>query len=156
MSRELIPIFVSADPRRCLRSSGARRTLHPLEGWTQGRVRSYSAFLVAKKAALLTPPLIYPRCSNVENCTPDGRLPDGDKGAYHIRKIFYRMGFNDNEIVALSGAHALGRCHIDRSGFDGPWQVRSTRFLSFFVYGPSELTRLCLLACSTRRRPSRE
>lgn len=24
--------------------------------------------------------------------------------------------------VALSGAHALGRCHTDRSGFDGPWQ----------------------------------
>ena len=25
------------------------------------------------------------------------------------------------EIVALSGAHALGRCHRDRSGFEGPW-----------------------------------
>ena len=31
------------------------------------------------------------------------------------------MGFNDQEIVALSGAHALGRCHTDRSGFEGPW-----------------------------------
>ncbi|EMC97442.1 hypothetical protein BAUCODRAFT_33162 [Baudoinia panamericana UAMH 10762] len=31
------------------------------------------------------------------------------------------MGFDDREIVALSGAHALGRCHTDRSGFDGPW-----------------------------------
>jgi cytochrome c peroxidase len=29
------------------------------------------------------------------------------------------MGFNDQEIVALSGAHALGRCHSDRSGFKG-------------------------------------
>lgn len=56
-----------------------------------------------------------------EHCTPDGRLPDGDKGADHIRNIFYRMGFNDQEIVALSGAHALGRCHPDRSGFEGPW-----------------------------------
>ncbi|GAA5906994.1 hypothetical protein JCM6882_000023 [Rhodosporidiobolus microsporus] len=65
---------------------------------------------------------------NVENCTPDGRLPDGDKGADHIRKIFYRMGMNDNEIVALSGAHALGRCHVDRSGFDGPWQYAPTTF----------------------------
>jgi hypothetical protein len=27
----------------------------------------------------------------------------------HIRQIFNRMGFNDQEIVALSGAHALGR-----------------------------------------------
>lgn len=52
---------------------------------------------------------------------PDGRLPDGDKGADHIRDIFYRMGFNDQEIVALVGAHTLGRCHADRSGWVGPW-----------------------------------
>jgi len=63
-----------------------------------------------------------------ENCTPDGRLPDGDKGSDHIRKIFYKMGMNDREIVALSGAHALGRCHTDRSGFDGPWTFSPTTF----------------------------
>jgi cytochrome c peroxidase len=54
-------------------------------------------------------------------CTPDGRLPDASKSNDHLRAIFGRMGFNDQEIVALSGAHALGRCHSDRSGFDGPW-----------------------------------
>jgi cytochrome c peroxidase len=51
--------------------------------------------------------------------TPDGRLPNADSGppgadpddAAHLRAIFNRMGFNDQEIVALSGAHALGRCH---------------------------------------------
>lgn len=59
--------------------------------------------------------------AEAENCAPDGRLPDGDKGADHIRWVFYKMGFNDQEIVALSGAHAVGRCHTDRSGFDGPW-----------------------------------
>ncbi|CEH19442.1 cytochrome c peroxidase [Ceraceosorus bombacis] len=63
-----------------------------------------------------------------ENCTPDGRLPDGDKGSDHLRHIFYKMGFNDQEIVALSGAHALGRCHKDRSGFDGPWTFSPTTF----------------------------
>lgn len=63
-----------------------------------------------------------------ENCTPDGRLPDGDKGADHLRYIFYKMGFNDQEIVALSGAHALGRCHTDRSGFEGPWTFSPTTF----------------------------
>jgi len=36
------------------------------------------------------------------------------------------MGFNDQEIVALSGAHALGRCHTDRSGFSGPWTFSPT------------------------------
>jgi cytochrome c peroxidase len=60
--------------------------------------------------------------------TPDGRLPDASKGndpqktASALRNdVFYRMGFNDQEIVALSGAHALGRCHPDASGYSGPW-----------------------------------
>lgn len=59
-------------------------------------------------------------------CTPDGRLPDASQGSKHLRDIFYRMGFNDQEIVALSGAHALGRCHTDRSGFEGPWTFSPT------------------------------
>ncbi|KAI7530381.1 putative heme-binding, partial [Hortaea werneckii] len=59
---------------------------------------------------------------------PRGRLPDGAQGADHIRFIFYRMGFTDQEIVALSGAHNLGRCHSDRSGFHGAWVNNPTRF----------------------------
>lgn len=59
-------------------------------------------------------------------CTPDGRLPDAAQGQDHVRNIFYRMGFNDQEIVALVGAHALGRCHTDRSGYSGPWTFSPT------------------------------
>mmetsp|Transcript_6347 Transcript_6347/g.7998 ORF Transcript_6347/g.7998 Transcript_6347/m.7998 type:complete len:433 (-) Transcript_6347:1379-2677(-) len=65
---------------------------------------------------------------------PDGLLPDADgrdkldKPSDHLRDIFYRMGFNDKEIVCLSGAHALGRCHEDRSGFWGPWTYAPTTF----------------------------
>ncbi|KAI9262933.1 heme peroxidase [Helicostylum pulchrum] len=61
-------------------------------------------------------------------CTPDGRLPDGSKNTDHVREVFYRMGFNDREIVALTGAHVLGRCHLDRSGYEGPWQESPTFF----------------------------
>ena len=68
--------------------------------------------------------------------TPDGRLPNADSGpqgaesddSQHLRDIFYRMGFNDQEIVALSGAHALGRCHTTASGYDGPWTPTPTTF----------------------------
>jgi len=60
--------------------------------------------------------------------TPDGRLPDASKAEDHLRFIFYRMGFNDQEIVALSGAHAMGRCHTDRSGFEGPWTFSPVTF----------------------------
>lgn len=59
---------------------------------------------------------------------PRGRLPDGAQGGDHLRHVFYRMGFSDREIVALSGAHNLGRCHADRSGFDGKWVNNPTRF----------------------------
>lgn len=63
---------------------------------------------------------------DVSFCTPDGRLPDASKAHDHLRAIFFRMGFDDREIVALSGAHALGRCHTDRSGFEGPWTFSPT------------------------------
>ncbi|XP_063710537.1 uncharacterized protein LOC134839058 isoform X2 [Symsagittifera roscoffensis] len=60
--------------------------------------------------------------------SPDGRLPDAAQQETHLRDIFYRMGFNDQEIVALSGAHALGRCHTTSSGFEGPWTRAPTTF----------------------------
>ena len=46
----------------------------------------------------------------------------------HVRDVFHRMGFNDREIVALCGAHAVGRCHTDRSGFWGPWTRAESTF----------------------------
>jgi L-ascorbate peroxidase len=60
-----------------------------------------------------------------ESETPEGNLPAGGspwpqnaKGpAEHLRCIFGRMGMDDKEIVALSGAHTLGRAKPTRSGF---------------------------------------
>jgi cytochrome c peroxidase len=63
---------------------------------------------------------------------PRGRLPDAAQGADHLRVVFYRMGFDDREIVALAGAHSLGRCHSDRSGFEGKWVNNPTRFSNQF------------------------
>lgn len=65
-------------------------------------------------------------------CSPDGRLPDGSQGQDHVRKIFGRMGFSDQEMVALSGAHAVGRCHAARSGFEGPWTFSPITFTNDF------------------------
>ena len=68
-------------------------------------------------------------------CTPEGNLPDGNPGPNgmfggpggtastesdtpegHLRAVFYRQGFDDQGIVALSGAHTFGRAYKDRSG----------------------------------------
>lgn len=69
---------------------------------------------------------------DVASCTPDGRLPDAAKDQKHIRAIFGRMGFDDREMVALVGAHALGRAHTDRSGFEGAWNFSPTVFTNEF------------------------
>ena len=75
-------------------------------------------------------PFMYGRsdASDSSECPPNGRLPDASQGAGHLRDVFYRMGFNDQEIVVLSGAHTLGRCHKTRSGFDGPWTSNPLSF----------------------------
>ncbi|KAK4433708.1 L-ascorbate peroxidase T, chloroplastic [Sesamum alatum] len=69
-------------------------------------------------------PMKYGRVdvSGPEECPEEGRLPDAGppSPAAHLRDVFYRMGLNDKEIVALSGAHTLGRSRPDRSGWGKP------------------------------------
>eukprot|EP00968_Pinguiococcus_pyrenoidosus_P011323 scaffold907_cov247-Pinguiococcus_pyrenoidosus.AAC.14 len=72
-------------------------------------------------------PMRYGRLDTTgpDECPAEGNLPgagptygDGaETPQQHLRNIFYRMGFNDQEIVALSGAHTLGRAYKDRSGY---------------------------------------
>lgn len=47
-----------------------------------------------------------------------GPFPDkAENPAAHLRAVFHRMGLSDKDIVALSGAHTLGRARPERSGF---------------------------------------
>ncbi|CAN6248675.1 unnamed protein product [Urochloa humidicola] len=57
-----------------------------------------------------------------EQCPPEGKLPDAGPSspADHLREVFYRMGLDDKDIVALSGAHTLGRSRPERSGWGKP------------------------------------
>ena len=73
-----------------------------------------------------------------DQCSPEGNLPDaeaGDNGKFggaggtkstedttpggHLRKVFHRMGLNDEDIVALSGAHTFGTSML--MSFDLIW-----------------------------------
>ena len=80
-----------------------------------------------------------------EDVPKEGRLPDGaapfgqsdgenpgekskdPSPSAHLRRVFYRMGLSDKEIVALSGAHALGRAYKDRSGLVTMVDTKYTR-----------------------------
>lgn len=75
-------------------------------------------------------PFQYGRSDDSDNrrCPAHGRLPDANLGASHLRHVFYRMGLDDRDIVALSGAHTVGSCHRLRSGFDGPWTSHPLQF----------------------------
>jgi len=103
-----------------------------------------------------------------DNCSPEGNLPDaeaGPSGKYggtsgtkptedttpngHLRKVFYRMGLDDEAIVALSGAHTLGRAYKDRSGLgaektkftDGSVQTRADGTEAKYKAGGSSWTK---------------
>ncbi|CAN6325990.1 unnamed protein product, partial [Urochloa humidicola] len=69
-------------------------------------------------------PMLYGRVdvTSPEQCPPEGRLPAAGppSPAEHLREVFYRMCMNDKEIVALSGAHTLGRARPERSGWGKP------------------------------------
>lgn len=69
------------------------------------------------------------------DCPPEGRLPDASQGADHLRHVFGKMGFKDWEIVALSGAHTLGRANKHKEGdWHGFWTHTPTLFNSdYFV-----------------------
>lgn len=46
-----------------------------------------------------------------------------DHIAAHMTAVFSRMGFNDQELVALLGAHSIGRMHAQNSGYIGTWDT---------------------------------
>ena len=70
-----------------------------------------------------------------EGVFEEGRIPDGagdpnnkvDIPTY-IRGVFARMGFNDQEMVALCGGHTLGGCAPKNSGFSGAWTDTAETF----------------------------
>lgn len=96
----------------------------PLVSWAD--LMQMASALAVKDAGGPVIDMQYGRvdCASEDLCAAEGNLPAGagpwphgaPSAAEHIRAVFYRQGFNDQEIVALSGSHTLGRAHKDRSG----------------------------------------
>lgn len=67
-------------------------------------------------------------CRDNRYVPENGRLPFGNKDSNHVRETFTRMGFSDQETVALLGCHGLGRCHKRYSGWEGKWTSNPIKF----------------------------
>lgn len=59
---------------------------------------------------------------------PDRLISSKEKPADQLRDLFYRMTFNDQEIVALLGAHTLGRAYKENFGVEGAWTDNNEDF----------------------------
>lgn len=73
---------------------------------------------------------------------PDAMAPyacGAKDAATHLRNVFYRLGFDAEGIVALSGAHTLGRAFKERSG------------TCPFGYGDAKASPFTKSACPVRR-----
>lgn len=79
----------------------------------------------AEAIALMGGPAIDMRYGRLDadECPAEGNLPAGNapfprdvNSKQHLRDVFHRMGFSDRDIVALSGAHTVGRAFKERSG----------------------------------------
>ncbi|XP_058093424.1 L-ascorbate peroxidase, cytosolic-like [Magnolia sinica] len=72
--------------------------------------------------------LFHPGREDKPEPPPEGCLLDTTKGSDHLRDVFGHMGLSDQDIVALSGGHTLGRCHKECYGFEGAWTTDSLIF----------------------------
>lgn len=72
-------------------------------------------------ALALDCPTVAPNTINTNNTTTTTTL-----ARRHPHGVQYR------EAVALVGAHTIGRCHTDRSGFWGPWTNAPTTFSNLY------------------------
>jgi len=60
---------------------------------------------------------------------PLGLLPDAEKNWTEVYNVFVaRMGLTVQDIVALIGAHTLGRAEIQNSGYEFYWVATANRF----------------------------
>ncbi|KAI2509505.1 peroxidase [Fragilaria crotonensis] len=158
--------------------SGALKLLEPVkEAYPEVSYADIFQMASARSIALAAGPKIdmkYGRidATSPEQCSPEGNLPDaeaGPDGNYggcggtaptqdttpngHLRKVFYRMGLSDEEIVALSGAHTFGRAYKDRSGLgatetkftNGSKQIRADGTEAKYTPGGSSWTEKWLI-----------
>jgi catalase (peroxidase I) len=60
---------------------------------------------------------------DAEEVSPSDRLPDTNEPKMTQYQKLVRLGFSDQDFVAIMGSHTLGFAHKERSGFEGRWTM---------------------------------
>ena len=60
------------------------------------------------------------------------RIPSPRSSPSALQRSFASLSLTPREMVAVTGAHTLGRCHRALSGYDGQWTRRPLRFSADF------------------------
>eukprot|EP00746_Dinoflagellata_sp_MGD_P089782 gnl/MRDRNA2_/MRDRNA2_35426_c0_seq1.p1 gnl/MRDRNA2_/MRDRNA2_35426_c0~~gnl/MRDRNA2_/MRDRNA2_35426_c0_seq1.p1 ORF type:complete len:589 (-),score=130.44 gnl/MRDRNA2_/MRDRNA2_35426_c0_seq1:144-1910(-) len=91
--------------------------------FTPGRVDASSEARAIPPGKLPQPEMGLPDVnSSGLDLDEEGRIKGWEELAEKVKGYFARMGFNEKEGVALlCGGHLYGRCHTDRSGYNGAW-----------------------------------
>jgi hypothetical protein len=90
----------------------------------------------------LSLPFRYGRVDSA-TCNDDGFLPGADFSWQQVNGLFGgRMGMSMKEVVAILGAHSVGRCEFANSGFDGGWTASQSSFSNSYykTFGASAWT----------------
>lgn len=94
-------------------------------GWGDTIAVAGAAAVEATGGPAIDVPLGRPNASKGD---PTGILPNPDMSVADLRKLFAPRGFDDTDIVALSGAHTLGI-----STYDGPFVAEPNKFKNEYV-----------------------
>ena len=79
-------------------------------------------------------PFKYGRVDDA-TCDDSDRLPGANYNWTQMKTLFStRMGLNTSEIVAIMGAHALGRAETKNLGFAGGWGILQSTFSNFYYH----------------------
>jgi len=94
-----------------------------------------AAYTVIEDAGGPTIPFMGGRvdCTNATAYKPAGLLPNPEGNWTAVTDVFVtRMGLTETDIIALLGAHVLGRCKYQNTGYEGYWVGNPNRFTNGF------------------------
>eukprot|EP00930_Biecheleria_cincta_P086016 TRINITY_DN75386_c0_g1_i1.p1 TRINITY_DN75386_c0_g1~~TRINITY_DN75386_c0_g1_i1.p1 ORF type:complete len:514 (-),score=72.00 TRINITY_DN75386_c0_g1_i1:4-1545(-) len=110
------------------------RNVNAVDGGSHGSRRLLKGEAILDGFVL---PFRYGR-QDVSSCSVSGkaRLPSAEKGATQIQTyIMQKFNLNARHAVALLGAHTLGRCDVNISGYNSTWKDRGDLFTTaYFKY----------------------